>query len=97
MEDRNCDRTQAEQYVVKKENDHKAFIRKYFNSDDSDPRHYDIVMNTGSVSIADAAAAIKVAFRGTGEEDQVGMGRRRRSRRRRHAAARHTGAERRKT
>lgn len=96
MEDRNCERTQAEQYVVKKENDHRAFIRKYFNADDTDPRLYDIIVNTSRLAITDAVAAIKAAFKGTGEEDLPGMGRRRRSRRRRHPAAKYTGVEKRK-
>jgi len=63
MEDRNCDKTQAEQYVVKKENDHRSFIRKYFNADVTDPKHYDILINTGSVTIEGGAEAIKVAFK----------------------------------
>jgi cytidylate kinase len=95
MEDRNCDKTQAEQYVIRKENNHKAFVRKYFNADVTDPKYYDIVINTGSVSISDAAAAIKVAFKGTGEEDLPGRGRRRRSRRRRQGG-KYMGADRRK-
>lgn len=63
MEDRNCDRVQAEQYVVKKENDHRSFIRKYFNADVTDPKHYDILINTGSVTIEGGAEAIKMAFK----------------------------------
>jgi cytidylate kinase len=62
MDDRNCDRVQAEQYVVKKENDHRSFIRKYFNSDVMDPKHYDIIINTGSVTIEGGAEAIRAAF-----------------------------------
>lgn len=63
MEDRNYDRGQAEQYVVKKENDQKAFIRKYFNVDLAEPRHYDIMINTASVTIQGGAEAIKAAFK----------------------------------
>ena len=63
MEDRKYDRAQAEQYVVKKENDHKAFVRKYFNADVADPRQYDIIINTGSVTIQGGAEAIKAAFK----------------------------------
>jgi cytidylate kinase len=84
MEDRKYEKAQAEQYVVKRENDHKAFVRKYFNADVEDPKQYDIIINTGNVTIAGGAAAIKVAFRGTGDEDQDGQGRRRRNRRRQH-------------
>jgi cytidylate kinase len=63
MEDRKYDRAQAEQYVVKKENDHKAFVRKYFNADVTDPRQYDIVINAGSVTIQGGVEAIKAAFK----------------------------------
>jgi cytidylate kinase len=62
MEDRKYEKTQAEQYVVKKENDQKAFVRKYFNADVADPKQYDIIINTGSVTIEGGAEAIKVAF-----------------------------------
>jgi cytidylate kinase len=86
MEDRKYDKAQAEQYVVKRENDHKSFVRKYFNADVTDPNHYDIIINTGKVTIEGGAAAIKAAFKGTGEEDQRGQGRRRRNRRRQHQA-----------
>lgn len=63
MDDRKYDRAQAEQYVVKKENDHKAFVRKYFNADVTDPQQYDIIINTGSVTIQGGAEAIKAAFK----------------------------------
>jgi len=86
MEDRKIEKAQAEQYVVKTENDHKAFVRKYFNADVADPKQYDIIINTGSVTISGGAEAIKVALRGTGEEDQGGQGRRRRNRRRQYQA-----------
>lgn len=81
MEDRKIDRAQAEQYVVKKENDHKAFVRKYFNADVADPSHYDIIINTGTVTIGGGVEAIKAAFRGTIKKDQDTRNRRRRERR----------------
>ncbi|MFH1080189.1 MAG: cytidylate kinase-like family protein [Pseudomonadota bacterium] len=81
MDDRKIEKAQAEQYVVKTENDHKSFVRKYFNADVADPKQYDIIINTGSVTIEGAAKAIKVAFKGMGEEDRDGQGRRRRQRR----------------
>ena len=63
MEDRGCVKAQAEQYVVKTENDRKAFIRKYFNADVADPKQYDIVINTGGVTIEGGTEAIKTAFK----------------------------------
>ena len=63
MDDRKCTKAEAEQYVVKTENNRKAFVRKYFNADVTDPRQYDIVVNTGGITIEGATEAIKVAFR----------------------------------
>lgn len=63
MEDRKCTKAEAEQYVIKTENNRKAFVRKYFNADVTDPRQYDIVVNTGGITIEGATEAIKVAFR----------------------------------
>jgi cytidylate kinase len=63
MEDRGYTKTQAEQYVVKAENDRKAFIRKNFNADCTDPKLYDILINTGGVTIEGATESIKTAFK----------------------------------
>ena len=63
MEDRGCVKTEAEQYVVKAENDRNAFIRKYFNADVTDPKQYDIVINTAGVTMEGATEAIKAAFK----------------------------------
>ena len=63
MEDRRCVRTAAEQYVIKTENNRKAFIRKNFSTDVTDPAQYDVVINTGGITIEGAAEAIKTAFK----------------------------------
>ena len=63
MEDRGYTKAEAEQYVVKTENDRKAFVRKYFNADVSDPKHYDIVINTGGMPLEAATKAIIAAFK----------------------------------
>jgi len=63
MEDRKCVRTAAEQYILKTENNRKAFIRKHFNADVTDATQYDLVVNTGGITIAGAAEAIQVAFK----------------------------------
>jgi cytidylate kinase len=62
MEDRGYTKAEAEQYVVKKENNRKAFARKYFNADIADPIHYDMMINTEKISMAAATEAIVVAF-----------------------------------
>lgn len=63
MEDRGYSRSQAEQYVIKTENDRRAFMRKHFNADVADPGHYDIIINTGSMSLDGAVDAIISAFK----------------------------------
>jgi len=63
MEDRKCVRADAEQYIVKTENNRKAYMRKYFNADCADPSQYDILVNTGGTTIEGAAEAIKIAFK----------------------------------
>jgi cytidylate kinase len=49
---------EAKQRVLRTESDRKAFIRKYFYSDISNPANYDMVLNTGTLSVDSAAAAI---------------------------------------
>lgn len=49
---------EAKRRVLRTESDRRAFIRKYFHSDIRDPRHYDMLLNTGTLSIEKAAAAI---------------------------------------
>jgi cytidylate kinase len=63
MEDRGYTKSQAEQYVIKTENDRKAFMRKHFNADVADPNHYDIIINTASMSLDGAVEAIISAFK----------------------------------
>jgi cytidylate kinase len=62
MDDRGYTRAEAEQYVVKTENNRKAFVRKYFNTDMADPAHYDMIINTEKISMAAATESIIVAF-----------------------------------
>lgn len=41
----------AKRRIIHTENERKAFVRKYFNADISDPTHYDLVINTGTLPI----------------------------------------------
>jgi cytidylate kinase len=63
MEDRGYTKAEAEQYVVKTENNRKAFVRKFFNADVADPKHYDIVINTGGMTLEAATGAIIAAIK----------------------------------
>lgn len=49
---------EAKRRVIRTESDRKAFIRKYFHSNIADPLHYDMILNTGVISVEKAAAAI---------------------------------------
>ena len=62
MRDRRISHEEALAYVMKYEADQIAFIRKYFNEDINDPKHYDIMINTKNVSIEIAAESVKKAF-----------------------------------
>ena len=54
---------EARNRITKTDSQRRAFIRKYFNTSIADPLNYDMVVNTGSVSIDGAVEAI-VAFLG---------------------------------
>jgi cytidylate kinase len=62
MDDRGYTKAEAEQYVVKTENNRKAFVRKYFNADVADPKYYDIIINTKRISVGAATESIISAF-----------------------------------
>ncbi|MBC2711845.1 MAG: cytidylate kinase-like family protein [Desulfosarcina sp.] len=49
---------EAKLRVLRTESDRQAFVRKYFHSDIRDPANYDMILNTGTLSVESAAAAI---------------------------------------
>ena len=49
---------EAQRRVLRTESDRQAFVRKYFYSDISDPANYDMILNTGTLSVESGAAAI---------------------------------------
>lgn len=51
-------KSEAKKRVLHTESNRQAFIRKYFYSDISDTANYDMVLNTGTLSVEKAAAAI---------------------------------------
>jgi len=62
MRDRSISHEDALSYVMKYEADQIAFVRKYFNEDINDPKHYDLLINTKNVSIETAAESLKKSF-----------------------------------
>lgn len=53
---------EAEKRVLRTESDRRSFIRKYFYSNIAEPANYDIVLNTGYLSLEKAARAIVSAL-----------------------------------
>jgi cytidylate kinase len=57
------DPAEAERTVLNVESERRAFFRQRFGRDVADPLHYDLVVNTGSLSIDAAAELAVVAYR----------------------------------
>ena len=53
---------EARRHVIRTESDRKAFIRKYYNEDISDPLNYDLVLNIDSLSIEKAVNSVCAVF-----------------------------------
>jgi cytidylate kinase len=53
---------EARRRVLRAESDRRAFVRKYFHADIAEPTNYDLVINTGTLSIDAAAEAIASAL-----------------------------------
>jgi cytidylate kinase len=52
----------SRRHIIRTESDRRAFIRKYFNADITDPNNYDIVINTGALEIDKAVEAVIAAL-----------------------------------
>jgi cytidylate kinase len=52
----------AKRRIIRTESDRRAFVRKYFNADITDPTHYDLVINTGQINIDRAVEAVVAAL-----------------------------------
>jgi cytidylate kinase len=55
----------AERRVINRESRRRAFVRQSFNSDISDPLNYDLVINTGGMTIDSAVDAVIGAVMGS--------------------------------
>ena len=53
---------EAKRRVLRTESDRRAFIRKYFNADITDPNNYDLVINTATLSLDDSVNVISAAL-----------------------------------
>jgi cytidylate kinase len=55
-------RDDAQKYMVSTDANRAAFIKRYFNSDATDPSNYDLILNTGTLSVKKAVQMIKCAL-----------------------------------
>ncbi len=53
---------EAKRRVMQTESDRRAFIRKYFNADITDPTNYDLVINTATLNVDDTVNVISSAL-----------------------------------
>ena len=53
---------EAKRRVMQTESDRRAFIRKYFNADITDPTNYDLVVNTATLKVDDTVNVISSAL-----------------------------------
>lgn len=56
---------EAKRRVIRRESRRKAFVRQSFNVDISDPIHYDMIINTGKMSIGAAVESVIAAVMAT--------------------------------
>lgn len=54
---------EAKWHIIRTNSDRRAFIRKYFNADISDPINYDLVINTETLSVDAAISAVCSAIK----------------------------------
>ncbi|MBU8848670.1 MAG: cytidylate kinase-like family protein [Desulfobacterales bacterium] len=52
----------AQKYLVSTDANRNAFVKRYFNSDATDPANYDLLLNTGTLSVKKAVQVIKCAI-----------------------------------
>lgn len=52
----------AKKYMISTDANRDAFVRRYFNSDPTDPSNYDLVLNTGTLSVEKAAQVIECSI-----------------------------------
>ncbi len=63
MASRDMDDNKAHRWVRRTEAERIAFIRRYFGADATDPKHYDMTLNTGHLGLEVTAEVIAAAAR----------------------------------
>ena len=62
VRDFNISEEEAERRIIRTESDRKAFVRKYFNAGIADAMNYDLILNTGTLSLDNAVDVISAAL-----------------------------------
>lgn len=52
----------AQKYIVRMDANRIAFVKRYFNSDAADPSNYDLILNTGTLSVEKVVEIIHCAI-----------------------------------
>ena len=55
---RDLNRDDAKKYITSTDANRTAFVKRYFNSDTTDPANYDLIVNTGTLSVEKAVEII---------------------------------------
>ncbi|MBC2704697.1 AAA family ATPase [Desulfobacula sp.] len=55
-------KTDAQRHIVSTDANRSAFVKRYFNSDATDPANYDLILNTGTLSVEKAVQIIKCSI-----------------------------------
>lgn len=62
-QDREISQEEARKLVSKEDAERRAFVRKYFHTDTSDPLNYDLLVNLGNLPMNAAVEAVKAAWK----------------------------------
>lgn len=54
----NMNKSDTQKYIVSTDANRNAFVKRYFNSDATDPSNYDLILNTGTLSVDKAVQVI---------------------------------------
>ncbi|MBF0488545.1 MAG: cytidylate kinase family protein [Nitrospirae bacterium] len=54
----------AEKQLLKEDSSHKKLIKALYNFEDDDPKHYDIALNIGQITVEDAIEIISMTSKG---------------------------------
>jgi hypothetical protein len=60
--ERDLNKEDAQKYMISTDANRSAFVKRYFNCDATDPSNYDLILNTGTLSVEKAVQVILCAI-----------------------------------